>query len=735
MYSTRRRRLTVLGAALTAGPLALSATPAVAVTGPASPAGDTTHAYTAQLIIGDHDRGCSGVLVDTEWLLTAASCFADDPAQSLAVAPGKPAAKTTATIGRPDLTGTGGAVREVVELVPRTDRDVVLARLNRPVTNVAPIALAASAPAAGEELKLAGYGRTDTEWAPLDLHTGTFSVASADGTTAEVTGTDGVAACMGDTGGPMVRTTGGTHQLVALASRSYQGGCFGTDDDQTDTGGVIARVDDLAAWVNSKVGAVRVTDFNCDGVEDIAISDPEAAVGGDAGAGLVRVVYGGGKGTAEITQDLDWVPGGSEPNDNFGEALATVDYDEDGCTDLVVGTPGENLGGATDAGMLDILHGGAGGLGTGAVKATHYEQGAGNGTLGASASEAGDRFGHAVAAGTTAEGKPFVVAGAPGESLGSVAEAGQAFYLHGTTNVSVHQDRLDVPGAVEAGDRFGTTVAADANHIAVGAPDEAIGADAGAGNLAVFSHRLNSENRPTPLFGLDQDLDTVSGGAEPGDRFADALSLVAYRPSGAATATESILTVGAPGEDLTIDGANKTDTGSAYAFRITAAGTYTQINSYYPGTSTDDVSGTSEAGDRFGAALTTVNTAPRAVGTAATLKMAVGVPDEAIGTTAKAGAILTFALVGAPGANERWIETGDGDGVPGTPGANQRLGSSLHFTGTHLYVGMPYGPGNGALHALPMSNATNGTIAPTTTYKPGQGGLPADGVRFGYAAR
>ncbi|MFF8092648.1 trypsin-like serine protease [Streptomyces sp. NPDC016675] len=737
MRHTRPVRLAALAAALTAGPVVMTAVPATAVTGPASASSDTTHAYTAQVVVGDHDRGCSGVLVDTEWLLTAASCFADDPAASLAVPAGKPQRKTTATVGRADLSGTAGAVREVVELVPRTDRDVVLARLNRPVAGVTPLALATTAPVAGEELTLAGYGRTKTEWAPLNLHTGTFSVDAAATTTATVTGRDGVSACMGDTGGPLVRVAGGTHRLAGLSSRSYQGGCFGIDAAETRTGGIVTRVDDLGSWVASKVGATRVTDFNCDGVEDIAVADPEAAVGGDAKAGLLRLVYGGGKGSAEINQDLDWVPGGAEANDLFGQAIATVDYDEDGCTDLAVGSPGENIGDAVDAGMADILHGAPGGLGTGAKKDTHFEQATGNGSISASTPETGDLMGQAMAAGTTAAGEPFVVIGAPGEGLGTAAKAGEAFYVRGGTNVAVHQDRLDVPGAVEANDGFGAVLAADTNHVAIGAPDENIGGDDAAGNLAVFSHTLNSEKRPTPLFGLDQDLDTVPGGAEAGDRFGAALGLAPYRASGAATAAESILAVGSPGEALTVDGVSKAQTGGVMTFRVNAAGGYTKLEGYDSGTADDDVSGTSEAGDHFGAALSVVNTAPRAVSTVATMKMAVGVPDEAIGSETSSGAVHVFSLLGAPGANDKWIESGDGDGIPGAPKAKQYLGRSIHFTGTRLYVGMPYGPSAyGALYALPMSNVTVGQpIAPVTVHQPGQGGLPAAGVRFGHAAR
>ncbi|MEU9953979.1 trypsin-like serine protease, partial [Streptomyces sp. NPDC047939] len=160
MRLTRRSRVLAAAASLVAAPLALCAVPAAAVTGPASEASDTTHAYTAQIVVGANDRGCSGVLVDSEWLLTAASCFAADPAQSLSVTPGVPASNVTATIGRTDLTSTSGAQRKIVELVPRTDRDVVLARLDRPVTDVAPATLATTAPAAGEELKFAGYGRS-----------------------------------------------------------------------------------------------------------------------------------------------------------------------------------------------------------------------------------------------------------------------------------------------------------------------------------------------------------------------------------------------------------------------------------------------------------------------------------------------------------------------------------------------------------------------------------------------
>ncbi|WP_437294759.1 trypsin-like serine protease [Sorangium sp. So ce426] len=724
-------RLVALATVLIAALLVLSAAPAHAVTGAA--ASDTTYGYTARLDIGDGTRACSGALVDAEWLLTAASCFADDPTSSLDVPAGTPKLRTTAIIGRTDLTTSNGEVRRVVALVPRTDRDLILARLSRPVTTVAPVALATTAATAGEELRVAGYGRTKDEWAPLLLHTGAFSVDAADATTAAVTGKDGAAICMGDTGGPAVRVTNGQAELVAVNSRSWQGRCFGTDTTETRTGGIATRVDDLGDWVAAKIAAPRVNDFDCDGVEDIAVSDPEATVGGDARAGLVRIVYGGGKGTAEIHQDLDWVPGGAEAGDRFGETLATVDYNEDGCTDLVVGTPAEDLGTAKGAGFVDVLYGASGGIGTGQAT-LHLQQGTGSGAIAASSPEAGDRMGHSLAAGRTAAGEPWLLIGVPGESLGTVARAGAVFYLRGTTVVSIHQDKTGVPGAVEANDGFGTSVAGDANHIAVGIPNEVIGNRAASGAVVIFAHSLNAGGIPTPVAGLDQSLDMISGSAEAGDEFGASLSMTEYRPAGATAAADSILAIGSPGESLTVNGADRADAGRVVIVRVSAAGTWSQLGDIHQ--EIDGVSGGAEAGDRFGEKVTTVNTAPRAESTASTMLLAVGIPGEAIGTATKAGGIQTFSLLGVPGDSDFWIEPGNASSLPGTPGKNQYVGVSITATATSLYVGMPYGPSTyGAVHVLPWSNATGGQAAAVTTYAPGTGGLPAAGVRFGYVVK
>ncbi|GAA4012639.1 FG-GAP-like repeat-containing protein [Streptomyces marokkonensis] len=234
-------------AAITAGLMATAVAAGCLTTGAAQAAAgpaatDGAYAFTARLQIGDNERACSAVLVASQWLATAASCFADDLGGGQ-VAAGKPKWKTQAVLG--PASGTNRPV-DVVELVPRTDRDMVLARLATPVSGT-PVRFATTPPAVGEELTVAGFGRTKDEWVPLSPHTASFTVESVSGTTIALDGTtDTDAICAGDAGGPLVRQKDGKFELVALASQSWQGGCWGTDPAETRNNAVSPRLDNVA---------------------------------------------------------------------------------------------------------------------------------------------------------------------------------------------------------------------------------------------------------------------------------------------------------------------------------------------------------------------------------------------------------------------------------------------------------------------------------------------------------
>ncbi|MFD0420623.1 FG-GAP-like repeat-containing protein [Streptomyces parvus] len=213
-----------------------------AVVGTPTPEG--THAFTAQLDIGDGTRSCSAALIAPEWLVTAASCFAEDPQSGTAPAAGRPTLKTVATVGRNDLNATtGGHIAEVTQIVPRAGRDLAFARLATPATGITPVKLAATAPAAGDDLTVLGYGRTATEWVPGRLNQANYTVDSSAADTLTMTGkTAADSVCKGDTGGPVLRTTGsGSYELVAVNHRSWQGGCHGSTETRTTA--VAARAD------------------------------------------------------------------------------------------------------------------------------------------------------------------------------------------------------------------------------------------------------------------------------------------------------------------------------------------------------------------------------------------------------------------------------------------------------------------------------------------------------------
>ena len=476
--------------------------------------------------------------------------------------------------------------------------------------------------------------------------------------------------------------------------------------------------------------AGQETDFNGDGIRDIAISDPEATVSGLVEAGAVHVVYGGGKGVATISQDTPGVPGAAEKGDRYGHALATFDHNKDGCTDLVVGIPYEDIEDKADAGLVQILYGAPGGLATGPA-VLEYFQGKGGGSIGGAAAEAGDWFGHALAAGATSAGEPYLVIGVPGEDVGTVVDGGMAHYLRGSTNAGFTQNTAGAAGVVEENDRFGYAVAASPNHIAVGTPGEAIGDRAFSGGVQILNHTLNSGGIPTPVTGVDQDTPGINGVAETGDQLAAAIAAVPYRPAEASSANETLFAVAIPGEDLTTG----EDAGRVITLRVTASGAVTQTADISQ--SRAAVTGVGEDGDYFGQHLTAVNTAPGSVSTAQTVLLAVGVPGEDgdAGGARDAGGVQIFPVIGEPGDGDVWLEKGQ-FGLPGQPGPQEYLGTSLWADRGRLHVGVPYGPEDerGVYNVL-WTSLLSGRPDTVNTVRPGQSGVPAGGRAFGAVVR
>jgi hypothetical protein len=262
-----RRSRQPTAAALLVGILALTTCgiPAAAVTGGTAVTEDA--AFAVRLTVAE-TRACTGALVAPQWVLTARSCFA---AEGGAVAAGPPVQETTATVGRTDLTTTTGHQLQVTQVVPHPDRDVALVRLAVRVTDVVPVRVATESPVVGDDLRVLGYGRTETQWVPDRLQAAGFTVAAVAATTLSIATDTGATTCQGDAGGPALHDDGDGAALVAVHSSSGQGGCLGATGTRTEA--VETRVDDLGGWITSTTRDLPATDLDGDGRADLLWSD------------------------------------------------------------------------------------------------------------------------------------------------------------------------------------------------------------------------------------------------------------------------------------------------------------------------------------------------------------------------------------------------------------------------------------------------------------------------------
>jgi hypothetical protein len=216
-----------------------------------------------------------------------------------------------------------------------------------------------------------------------------------------------------------------------------------------------------------KFGAALASgDFDDDGFTDLAIGSPGEAPGADPAAGIVLLYKGTSLGLVPwtwISQETRFSEsiaglGLNEDGDKFGNALVVGDFNDDGIHDLAVGAPYEGVGNDAQAGAVYVYLGyenAADDPNFGLKPSVTITQG----SHGAGADEANDRFGSSLAAGDfDHDGREDLAVGAPGEEApGQPDNSGIVFAFKGSNNGLVFWKLVDQTGLglASEGDGFG----------------------------------------------------------------------------------------------------------------------------------------------------------------------------------------------------------------------------------------------------------------------------------------
>lgn len=304
--------------------------------------------------------------------------------------------------------------------------------------------------------------------------------------------------------------------------------------------------------------ALGAVNFNGDGYDDLAIGVPYEAIGAEANAGAVHVLYGSplgaeAQGSQLWTQDVAGVLDVSEAGDEFGFALAAADFDGDSFLDLAVGVHGEAVDEIPTAGVVQVFYGTATGLAAGRNEIWSQNTGSIQGEA-----EPDDRFGWSLTAGDfNGDGYGDLVVGVIWEDVGIFQNAGAVHVIYGSpTGLTDAGNQLWIEGAdgvqgpTEHNAQFGQVLAVgdfDGNgfdDLVIGVPLADILTSANCGRVHVLYGSAA---------GLSSDLDDLwfqgsdglKDSCEADDRFGEALATGDLNRDG-----YDDLAVGVPYEDV-----------------------------------------------------------------------------------------------------------------------------------------------------------------------------------------
>jgi len=446
----------------------------------------------------------------------------------------------------------------------------------------------------------------------------------------------------------------------------------------------------LVPMLGTGPSPVGAADFDKDGYSDLAIGAYWETVDDQFRAGAVNVLYGTTAGISAADNQF-WVQEDLSPHysmgaDYFGQELAAGDFDGDGAADLAVGTPLKDRAGAPDGGAVYVLYGSS----PEGLVSTGYQLWDQDSPDVGGIAEQSDAFGSALAVGDfDGNGYDDLAVGVPYEDVGTKANAGAVNVLYGTAaGLTGYGSQLwyegynGLPGAAEAGDWFGLSLAAGDfdgdghDDLAISIPrEDMLGVDdfgrvvvlyGTAGGLTAAGNQSWQEGQ-----------DGIGDVAEEDDRFGWALATGDFDGD-----KYDDLAIGVPYEELVLQeeaGVVHVLYGSGAG--LTAAGTESFMLQAYT------------EGDRYGTALTTGDFNGDGFD-----ELAVGIPGEDLYSWFNIGAVeILYGWSGGlhrRSARDDFWTQGDSGMVDG-PTEGDKFGSALaagDFNHDHyadLAVGIP----------------------------------------------
>jgi hypothetical protein len=405
-------------------------------------------------------------------------------------------------------------------------------------------------------------------------------------------------------------------------------------------------------------------DFNADGYADLAVSAPKEDADEEPGdnSGKVQVFYGSPTGLTAGGTEL--LPEGAQPNEMSGAALATGDFNGDAFADLAIGAPGLDGG----RGGVYVFPGST----TGIVSQlpAPFARRVLSQAASVSASNPGERFGAALAAGdTNGDGLDDLAIGIPQNQQERTYATGAVIVITGDetvglTSADAHLWQLDSPGVPGSpslfdGDKpnsfgeelvFGDYDGDGFDDLAIGVPGAPVTTSTGKQQDAGFITILRgSANGLTPGELLTQQTPGVPGTADTRDLSG---SFMAAGDSNGDGDDELVLTT--PGDRLVTLLVGSTGTLDSAGYQA-----WTQ--------NTAGVPGVDEPEDRFGAGLRMAH-----YNGSGASSLLIGVPGENSGAGAFVLLYCNGTSITTTGAE---LLTQDTTGIPGGSEAGDEFGS------------------------------------------------------------